>query len=67
MIKAILQAIFGSLLDRFFPPKTAADQKVDNISKELKGAENANKISTEVDQESRADVDADMAKFVRPE
>lgn len=34
-LKAVLQAVFGSLLNRFFPPKTAADQKANDLQADV--------------------------------
>jgi hypothetical protein len=42
-----------------------AEQKSADLTKSVKEAEQANEVSTQVDQESRADVDNDLSKFVR--
>jgi 1,4-dihydroxy-2-naphthoate octaprenyltransferase len=65
LIGTILSSFFSSMWNKIFPAKTAADQKAEDLTVSVKEAVNANKVSCEVDQKSRADVNADLAKFVR--
>lgn len=61
----IVGALFSSIWQRLFPPKTAADQRADDLAATVKEAENASKISDEVDQKPIADVESDLDKRVR--
>lgn len=65
VIATVLGGILSSFWKSIFPPKTAAEQKADDLTKSFIEVKDANKISTQVDQKSRAAVDADLAKFVR--
>jgi len=62
-----LVAAFKSLWGRFFPAKTAADVELADAKTQLKDAENAKTISDKIDGESRADVNRDLDKWVRPD
>jgi hypothetical protein len=61
-----LGAALKSLWGHFFPPKTAQAVELSDAKTQLKDAENAKDISDKVDNESRADVNRDLDKWVRP-
>lgn len=64
-IGGLIGAALTSVWDRFFPPKTAADQKVEDLSQTVKDAEHANEISQQVSQEPLSTVQSDLDKRVR--
>ncbi len=59
---AILAGFLGSLWSTWFPAKTASEQKADDNNAALT---EANDARNKVNLESRADVDADLSKFVQ--
>ncbi len=65
-LKAVVGGFFGSLWNRLFPPKTAADQKAADLAQSQKDDANAVKIQDTVSRESDAVIDADLAKRMRP-
>lgn len=64
-IATIVGALFGSIWQRLFPPKTGADQRADDLAATTKEAEHAIKISDDIDQKPLADVESDLDKRVR--
>ena len=64
-LQSVITAIFGSLWNRLFPPKTAADQRADDLSASVKEANDAIQVSQKVDSESLASVQSDLDKRVR--
>lgn len=64
-VTGIVGALFSSIWQRLFPPKTAADQRADDLAATTKEAENAIKISDDVDQKPLSDVESDLDKRVR--
>lgn len=65
VIKALLTAFFGSLWGRLFPPKTAADQRADDLSASVKEANDAIQTKQKIDGESLSSVQSDLDKRVR--
>jgi hypothetical protein len=59
---SLVEAVFGSLWNRLFPPKTAADQKSADLSASVSEAKNAINISEKVSHESDSALDSDLAK-----
>jgi hypothetical protein len=65
IIAAIIGGFFSSGWRTLFPPKTAADQRSEDLTATVKDANNALKTSQAVARESLADVESDLDKRVR--
>ena len=65
IILSVIGAVLGSIWNRLFPPKTAAEQKAEDLQATVDEARDAVKISDQVSRESGNDLDADLAKRVR--
>jgi hypothetical protein len=65
LLKAAFGGIFSSIVSRFFPPKTAADQRADDLAATTKEASDAVKTSESVSRQNLADVESDLDKRVR--
>lgn len=61
----VIKAALGSLWSRFFPDKTATDQKVSDLTVALKQDQHAREIADKVSDESLSDVESDLDKRVR--
>ena len=61
VLGAAVKSIWGSL----FPPKTAAEQRADDLAVSVKEANNAIQTEQKVDSESLDDVKSDLARRVR--
>jgi hypothetical protein len=65
IISAIIGGLLKSLWATLFPPKTAADQRADDLAATVKDANNAIETSQKVDRENLASVESDLDKRVR--
>ena len=64
-LAAIVKGALGATLAFLFPPKTAADQKVDDLNGTVKEANNAIQTSEKVNHEDLAAVQLNLDKRVR--
>lgn len=64
-IATLFLALFRGFWQSLFPAKTAADQRIDDLAKQDRDASNARDIHNEVMQESDAELNADISRYVR--